>query len=108
MFDNVATFLKSEIQQNAIGQEIEMFNERTVFVKPRSVYSNDFYQAAQLGLKPSLVLILSNYMDYEGERLVDFEGVRYNVIRVYRKEESDSLEITLEERTGNERFDESE
>lgn len=107
MFENVATLLQPIITQNAYGQEIESFLERTVFVKPRSVYSNEFYQAAQLGMKPSVVLILANFMDYEDERLIDYDGRRYNVIRAYQSPESDSIELTLELRTGNDTEEES-
>ena len=83
------------------GNEQLSYTETTVYVQSRSVYQQEFYNAAQLGIRPSIVLILSNRLDYNGEKLVEFRGVTYDVIRADWKNGKDSLNLTLAERIGN-------
>lgn len=101
MYDNVASLLKATERQDVYGNILEEYTEREVFVKPRSVYANDFYNAATVGLKPEIVLVLNNVADYEGEKMVLFNGELYTVIRTYQRPEKDALELTLERRLGS-------
>ena len=87
-------------QDSALNQ-VPVYTDREVFVKPRSVSRSDFYQAAQSGLKPSIVLLISTAEDYQGEKVVLFESKEYTVLRVYQRPEKDEVELTLEERTEN-------
>lgn len=100
MYESVATLRKVTYTQDAALNQVAVYEDRQVFVKPRSVYSNDFYQAAQSGLKPSVVLVLFAG-DYDGEKLVEFEGKEYTVTRVFRRPDRDAVELTLEERSVN-------
>ena len=95
MFDNVATLYSAVETQDDYGNIIETLTGKQVYVKPRSVYSNDFYAAATTGLKPEVVLELF-FADYNGEKTVQYNGIDYEVIRAYQKPESDVLELTLE------------
>lgn len=101
MYESVATLRKVTYTQDAALNQVAVYEDRQVFVKPRSVYSNDFYQAAQSGLKPSIVLVISTAEDYQGEKVVLYEGKEYTVLRVYQRPEKDEVELTLEERTEN-------
>ena len=82
------------------GNEELTYSETTVFVRSRSVYQQEFYNAAQLGIRPSIVLILSNRADYNGEKLIEYQGVLYDVIRADWRNGRDALELTLAERVG--------
>lgn len=82
------------------GNEELTYQETTVFVRSRSVYQQEFYNAAQLGLHPSIVLILSNRADYNGEKLVEYHDVLYDVVRADWRNGRDALELTLAERVG--------
>lgn len=101
MYESVATLRSVAYTQDEALNEIATYTDREVFVKPRSVSRSDFYQAAQSGLKPSLVLVISAAEDYQGEKVVVFEGKEYTVLRVYQRPEKDAVELTLEERTKN-------
>ena len=70
MYESVATLRKVTYTQDAALNQVAVYEDRQVFVKPRSVYSNDFYQAAQSGLKPSVVLVLFAG-DYDGDGWTD-------------------------------------
>lgn len=99
MYDSVAT-LKAygAPTYDEYGNEVLSITETEVFVQPRGVYQSEFYNAAQLGLKPSLTLFLSNREDYEGQKVLDFEGTEYNVIRVDWNAQRDGISLICEER----------
>ncbi len=101
MYESTAKLCSVTYTQDTALNQIPAYTDRDVFVKPRSVSRADFYAAAQSGLKPSVVLVLSNYADYQGEKVVLFQGKEYTVIRVYQRPEKDAVELTLEERTEN-------
>lgn len=102
MYDGVAT-LKAygEPTYDEYGNEIPNITEREVYVQPRSVYSSEFYNAAQLGLKPSLTLFISNRDDYEDERILVYEGKEYSVIRTDWSAQRDGISLICEEREIN-------
>lgn len=101
MFDSIATLRAETVTQDASLNEVTTYTDRDVFVHPASVRQSEFYQAANAGLKPELVLVLANFADYQGERVVVFEGKEYTVLRTYRRPDRDRLELTLEERVEN-------
>ena len=72
MYDNVATLKKeSGRSYDQYLNEVITYEDRVVFVQPRSVYNSEFYNAAQAGLHPSITLEMTNRADYEGETLVE-------------------------------------
>ena len=99
MYDSVAT-LKAygTPTYDEYGNEVPTITETEVFVQPRGVYQAEFYNAAQLGLKPSLTLFLSNRDDYSGQKILDFEGTEYNVIRIDWNAQRDGISLICEER----------
>ena len=103
MYDNIAILKGNpEYAYDQYGNELISYSERTVFVYPRSVYSSEFYQAAQIGLHPSITLELSNRADYDGEKLLTFEGKDYVIIRADWDAQRDKIKLICEERIGTE------
>ena len=101
MFEGTAILKKAVVTQDENLNELATYTERTVFVRPRSVFASEFYQAAAVGLKPALTLVLSSFADYDGEKLLEYGGKEYTVTRVYQRPDRDSVELTLEERVVN-------
>ena len=103
MYDGVATLKAygTPSYDDELNEIIPLI-ETEVFVQPRGVYQSEFYNAAQLGLKPSLTLFLSNREDYAGQKLLEYEGTEYNVIRVDWNAQRDGISLICEERVGNE------
>ena len=102
MYDGIA-ILKSYSNEgfDKYGNKTTKEVKRTVFVQPRGVYASEFYNAAQLGLKPSLTLYLTNRNDYQGEKVVEFNGKDYSVIRVDWTAQRDGISLICEERVRN-------
>ncbi len=102
MYDGTAKLIKVKATTfDKYGNPVKTKEERTVYVMPRGIYASEFYDAAQLGIKPSVTLTLSNRADYEGEKLLEYEGVLYNVIRVDWNAQRDAISLVCEERAGN-------
>ena len=102
MYDSVAT-LKAygTPTYDEYGNEVQNITETEVFVQPRGVYQAEFYNAAQAGLHPSITFVLTNKADYNGERLIEWEGKSYHVIRTDWTAQRDSISLICEERVHN-------
>lgn len=102
MYDSVATLKAyATISRDEYGNPVTTIEETEVFVQPRGVYQSEFYNAAQLGLKPSLTLMLTNREDYNGQKYLEFEGKEYEVIRTDWNAQRDGLSLICEERVRN-------
>ncbi len=102
MYDSVAT-LKAygTPTYDEYGNEVQTITETAVYVQPRGVYQSEFYNAAQLGLKPSLTLFIANKDDYSGQKVLSYEGREYSVIRVDWSAQRDGISLVCEERVDN-------
>ena len=101
MFESTATLYQETITQDAALNEVKTYQGRDVYVrKTRSISINEFYQAAAAGLKPAAVLVLF-FGDYQGEKLVRWQGDIYAITRTYRGPGSDDVELTITERLGD-------
>ena len=102
MYDSIAT-LKGEpiTTYDEYGNEVITYTDNEVYVMPRGVYNAEFYNAAQAGLHPSITFVLTNKEDYKGEKLIEWDGVLYNVIRTDWTAQRDSISLICEERVHN-------
>ncbi|NTW04537.1 MAG: phage head closure protein [Peptococcaceae bacterium] len=57
-------------------------SKTVVYCGLKSIGRSEFYAAAASGLSPELTFIIHGY-EYSGQTEVEFEGVRYIVIRTY-------------------------
>ena len=78
---------------NEIITLIEGKSRREVFCGLRSVGHTEFYEGYASELRPELKFVLADYLDYEGETFVKYDGTLYRVIRTYRA--GQELEITV-------------
>jgi len=101
MYDDIITLKTATVTYDSAGNEIRAYVGRDVFAMPRGVYSNEFYNAAQAGFKPSITFTLSNRMEYQGEKRLSFHDTEYAVIRVDWDAQRDSVRLVCEERIGD-------
>ena len=100
MYDTTITLKKPVITYDDYGNEIKTFTDREIYAMYRSVYQSEFYNAAQIGLHPSITFIITNREDYEDEKTVGHEGKIYTVIRADWNAQKDSISLVCEERIG--------
>ena len=101
MYDSIATLKGAPITTyDEYGNEVITYTDNEVYVMPRGVYNAEFYNAAQAGLHPSITFVLTNKADYNGEKLIEWQGVLYNVIRTDWTAQRDGISLICEERIG--------
>ena len=99
MYEGIATlYAYGNRSYDRYGNEESETYSRVVYVQPRSVYNSEFYNAQQVGLHPSITLELANKEDYKGEKLVEFEGKMFDVIRTDWSAQKDKIALVLQER----------
>lgn len=67
-------------------------NRNVVPCTVRSVGYSEYYAARSSGIEPSVVFALALAEDYAGEKVVEWNGVRYRVVRTWMQ--GDGIEIT--------------
>ena len=91
--NEVITLIKQKQGVDDYGDPVITESARDVFARLGSIGQQEFYQAHAVGLKPEIKFVLTDYLDYEGESLVIYEGQHYRVLRTFRK--GQELEITV-------------
>ena len=89
----VLTLIRQTHGTDDFGDPVVTETSREVFGRLASIGQSEFYQAHSVGLKPELKFILADYLDFEGETLVEYLGERYRVLRTFRN--GQELELTL-------------
>ena len=88
--DEVLTLIATAQETDEYGDPVLKETGREVFCREASVGQTEFYQAHANGLKPEIKLVLSDYLDYDGEQLVRYtpkgqtKEQLYRVLRTYR------------------------
>ena len=93
MMNEILTLIRQHQSADAYGDPVVTEAPREVFGRLGSIGQAEFYQAHAVGLKPELKFILADYLDYEGETLVEYLGQRYRVLRTFRT--GQELELVL-------------
>ena len=96
---DVVILLGEDPKAHGVLDEPE-YNPRTVYCEVKSVSQTEAYQARATGLNPEYRLVLSHSFEYKGEKLCEFGGIRYDIIRAYVNE-SDGIELTVQRVEGN-------
>ena len=95
---NVIKLISETYTQDSIGQYTSVETAKQVFCDVRSVSRSEWFEAGRDGLQPSFVFVIFA-PDYEGEKIVEFEGNRYSVYRTYVAK-NEQLELYVEEQGG--------
>ena len=91
------TLVKKHQTLNALGDLEDTPVKREVLAEEMSVGMSEVYQAMAVGYKPEVKFRLANFLDYEGEELVEYTPFLspntyiLRVLRTYRA--GDTLEL---------------
>ena len=87
-----------KIRTDAIGNPLTTEQKREVFCEPSGVRSSEWQEAGRKGMKAAEVLKVF-WLDYDGEKIVEYRGRRYGVYRTYPADD-EHTELHLEEKAG--------
>lgn len=96
--DHVCTLVGAAYASDGLRQQVATPTRREVFCSVGNVSSSEFFAAGAHGLKPKLRLRLFAG-DYDGEQIVEVDGIPYGVYRTYLGE-NEQLELYLEKKAG--------
>lgn len=97
--DGLLTLIAQSYQQNDLGEQISTETTVEVLAHIQSVTRAEWFSGGKNGLQPSLVAITPR-VNYSGQKIAAWDGQRYAVYRTYFPEDSDEIELYLEERVG--------
>lgn len=98
--DDVIKLISSVYTKDSLGQEIPTETAREVFASVQSVSRAEWQSAGQNGLRPAFVAV-TPLINYAGELTAEWRGKRFTVYRTFFKNETDEIELYLEEKVGS-------
>lgn len=87
------------VGKDEYGINTTTVTSRTVFAQVDSVTRAEFHDAGRNGLNPQYRFTMFAY-DYEGEKIVEYNGLQYSVYRTFMKR-NDELELYVERQGGS-------
>lgn len=69
------------------------------YAKKQSVKTNEFYNAIEAGFNPTIELVLKR-LNYCGEKELDYNGVRYSIIRTVDPKNKFDIVLVCSKKTG--------
>ena len=94
MYNDVIVLLTITKTVSNIGDIVETETRKEVFAKVKSIGMKETYESMAVGLKPEYTFVLADYYDYDNQQDVEYGGVKYKVLRTYKKD-TNELEIVV-------------
>lgn len=81
-YSEIIYLLSESIGADDIGNQISaLTSSNKCYAKVQSVRTNEYYNAAEIGLTPSVEFVIKK-LNYNGEQEIEWNDKRYEVIRV--------------------------
>lgn len=94
MYNEIIYLLSTKNGKNDVGDRLEVLEKKMRFAKIKSIGQNEFYQAQAQDLKPEIKFALADVLDYEGQKEIVYNNFRYKVLRTFKNENTNEIEIT--------------
>lgn len=75
--------------------------ETTVFAEIQSVRQKEFYLALNDGIQPEYVFVLTDYADYNDQKLIRWNDILWDVVRTYTPVNGQTIELTVKKHEVN-------
>lgn len=95
MYNDIIALLSINHTVNNAGDTLEVVSRKEVFAQVKSIGMKETYEGIAIGLRPECVFVLADYYDYDGQKDIEYNGVRYSVLRHYRRPGSIELELVV-------------
>lgn len=94
----VINLIKEETTKNEYGVNQTVKTSREVYCQVLSITRAEFFDAGRNGLNPEFEFTMF-FGDYDGEKIVEYDGETYAVYRVYHGR-NDTIELYVERKGG--------
>ena len=95
---NVIILKKETYSKDKFGVTVRSMSSRQVYCQVDNVTMSEFFEGGRNGLNPEY-RFTTFFGDYDGEKIVEFNGETYGIYRVYRTK-SDTIELYAERKGG--------
>lgn len=92
------TLISETYTTDSLMQRIPMESRTTVIAQVDSVSGNEFFEGGKAGITPEFRITL-NHFAFNGEKIVEIDGIRYGVYRTYR-DTPYTIELYVERKGG--------
>ena len=100
MIDLECDLITNDVTYDNIGNEtIEKIYTKCPIIKIEDVFSDEFYNASQVGLKPTLKIRISS-LNYNNQKQLKYMENEYEIIRV-DTQSYDEVSLVCERKVGN-------
>lgn len=96
--DVVIKLISQTLTTDELGYPIASETFYETFAKVRSVTQTEFFSAGKNGITPDFSFVV-NDAEYQGQRLLEYEGKRYGIYRTYQPN-NDTVELYAEYKSG--------
>lgn len=80
-YSEIIYLINEVVEEDAIGnQETSFFTTTKCYAKKQSLRTNEFYNAAMVGLSPSCEFVIKR-LNYNGQNELEWNDERYQIIR---------------------------
>lgn len=98
--DGVAYLIHKLYSSDSIGQKIPIGEtKQEIYVSTGSINRNEWFNAGRNGMNPE-ILLTTAAVNYSGEDIIEYDGVRYGIYRTYQRKDSDEIELYLHKKGG--------
>lgn len=94
LFAETADLIAQEFTINSVGDSIPTETRHTVFVEFQSIGLKRKIDAMATGLNVEFKLVLKDIAEYNGEKVVEYSGERYNIKNVFIRDDQ-LVELTV-------------
>jgi len=74
-------------------------SQKKCYAKVQSVRTNEFYNAVEVGLTPSIEFVIKK-LNYSGEDLIEWNGNKYQVIRIVEPKNKFDIVLVCSKKIG--------
>ena len=99
-YSEIIYLLTESIGEDEIGnQTSSLTSSKKCYAKKQSVRVNEYYNAVEVGLTPSVEFVLKK-LNYNGEQLIEWNNKIFNVIRVVEPKNKFDIVLVCTDKIG--------
>lgn len=99
-YSEIIYLIQEVIGADDIGNQVTaLSSSNKSYAKVQSVRTNEFYGAVEVGLSPSIKFVIKK-LNYHGEHEIEWNGIRYEVIRVIEPKNKFDIVLVCSKKIG--------
>lgn len=99
-YSEIIYLLTESITEDSIGNQLpSVSSSKKCYAKAQSVRTNEFYNATEVGLTPSMEFVIKK-LNYSGEEKIRWNNVIYDVIRVVEPKNKFDIVLVCSKKIG--------